>query len=481
MLLLVTIFLPLLGGALLPILRFRSRTARSVYVGLVTLAASALVLVQVLSGGAESVSLLRMTDELSIVFRMDALSCVFCALIAFLWPLAVLYAHEYMAHESREDSFFAWYTMSYAITLGVACAENYFTLYIFYELLTLCTMPLVLHKKDARSVHAARQYLYYSITGAALGFIGLIFQLTYGQVDFLPGGTMSAQAVAGAQELLRLVFVLSFVGFGAKAALFPMHAWLPMASVAPTPVTALLHAVAVVKAGAFAVIRLIYYAFGSELLAGSWAQTAVLLLSSFTIVYGSVKAVREQHLKRRLAYSTVSNLSYILMGAALMTPAGLTGALTHLVFHALMKITLFYCSGAILVKTGREYVQDMRGLSRAMPFTCAAFTLASLSLIGVPPLPGFASKWNLATAALESGLIAGYVGVGALIVSAVLTAVYLMGVVVPMYARPLEGMDASARCEAGLPMKLTLSALCLAILAAGFCASPLTEWLSAIL
>lgn len=479
--LLASIFLPLLGGACLPLFRFRSRRARSLYTGLITLLTSCLVWAQILGGARPEIRLLQMTDTLSIIFRMDRLSVVFAGLIAFLWPIAVLYAHEYMAHEERESSFFAWYTMSYGVTLAVACAENYFTLYVFYELLTLVTMPLVLHKKDARSVHAARKYLYYSITGAALGFIGLIFLLTYGKVDFLPGGTLTPQAVSGLEGLLRLVFVLSFVGLGTKAALFPMHAWLPMASVAPTPVTALLHAVAVVKAGAFAVIRLIDYSFGTWLLKGTWAQTVCLLLASFTIVYGSVMAVREQHLKRRLAYSTVSNLSYILMGAALMTNAGLTGALTHLVFHALMKITLFYCAGAILVKTNREYVQEMRGLAKAMPFTCAVFTFASLALTGVPPLLGFASKWNLATAAIDSGLIAGYVGAGALIVSAVLTAVYLLSVVVPMYARPLEGTLPAEKCDPGLPMKLSLGVLCLAMLVMSFSAANVTEWLGHIL
>ena len=479
--LLASIFLPLLGGACLPLFRFRSRRARSLYTGLITLLTSCLVWAQILGGARPEIRLLQMTDVLSIVFRMDRLSVVFAGLIAFLWPIAVLYAHEYMAHEERESPFFAWYTMSYGVTLAVACAENYFTLYVFYELLTLVTMPLVLHKKDARSVHAARKYLYYSITGAALGFIGLIFLLTYGRVDFLPGGTLTPEAVSGLEALLRLVFVLSFVGFGTKAALFPMHAWLPMASVAHTPVTALLHAVAVVKAGAFAVIRLIDYSFGTWLLEGTWAQTVCLLLASFTILYGSVMAVREQHLKRRLAYSTVSNLSYILMGAALMTNAGLTGALTHLVFHALMKITLFYCAGAILVKTNREYVQEMRGLARVMPFTCAVFTFASLALTGVPPLLGFASKWNLATAAIDSGLIAGYVGAGALIVSAVLTAVYLLSVVVPMYARPLEGTLPAEKCDPGLPMKLLLGVLCLAMLVMSFSAANVTEWLGHIL
>ena len=474
--LLASIFLPLLGGACLPLFRFRSRRARSLYTGLITLLTSCLVWAQILGGARPEIRLLQMTDALSIVFRMDRLSVVFAGLIAFLWPIAVLYAHEYMAHEERESPFFAWYTMSYGVTLAVACAENYFTLYVFYELLTLVTMPLVLHKKDARSVHAARKYLYYSITGAALGFIGLIFLLTYGRVDFLPGGTLTPEAVSGLEGLLRLVFVLSFVGFGTKAALFPMHAWLPMASVAPTPVTALLHAVAVVKAGAFAVIRLIDYSFGTWLLEGTWAQTVCLLLASFTILYGSVMAVREQHLKRRLAYSTVSNLSYILMGAALMTNAGLTGALTHLVFHALMKITLFYCAGAILVRTNREYVQEMRGLARVMPFTCAVFTFASLALTGVPPLLGFASKWNLATAAIDSGLIA-----GALIVSAVLTAVYLLSVVVPMYTRPLEGTLPAEKCDPGLPMKLSLGVLCLAMLVMSFSAANVTEWLGHIL
>ena len=417
--LLASIFLPLLGGACLPLFRFRSRRARSLYTGLITLLTSCLVWAQILGGARPEIRLLQMTDALSIVFRMDRLSVVFAGLIAFLWPIAVLYAHEYMAHEERESPFFAWYTMSYGVTLAVACAENYFTLYVFYELLTLVTMPLVLHKKDARSVHAARKYLYYSITGAALGFIGLIFLLTYGRVDFLPGGTLTPEAVSGLEALLRLVFVLSFVGFGTKAALFPMHAWLPMASVAPTPVTALLHAVAVVKAGAFAVIRLIDYSFGTWLLEGTWAQTVCLLLASFTIVYGSVMAVREQHLKRRLAW--------------------------------------------------------------VMPFTCAVFTFASLALTGVPPLLGFASKWNLATAAIDSGLIAGYVGAGALIVSAVLTAVYLLSVVVPMYTRPLEGTLPAEKCDPGLPMKLSLGVLCLAMLVMSFSAANVTEWLGHIL
>lgn len=479
--LLISIFLPLAGGACLPLFRFSDRKKRSLYVGLVTLLTSILLWRQMLCGNGEAVTLLRMTDTLSIVFQMDRLSCVFVGLISFLWLLAVLYAHEYMAHEARENTFFAWYTISYGVTLCIACARNYFTIYVFYELLTLVTMPLVLHKRDANSVHAARQYLYYSITGAALGFIGLIFMMTYGSVDFAPGGSLEPEAIAGIEGLIRLVFVFAFVGFGTKAALFPMHVWLPMASVAPTPVTALLHAVAVVKAGAFAVIRIIYFAFGADLLAGTRAQTIVLLLSSFTIVYGSVMAVREQHLKRRLAYSTVSNLSYILMGAALMTEAGLTGALTHLLFHALMKITLFYCTGAILVQTGREYVQDMRGLARIMPYTCAVFAFASLALIGVPPLLGFASKWNLATAAIDSGLSAGYVGAGALIVSAVLTAVYLMSVVIPMYARPLSAPEEAVRCDPGLPMKLALGILCLAMLVMSFFSATVTEWLCGIL
>ena len=481
-LILVTILTPLLAGAALPLIRFQSRRARSWYVEAVTLLTSVLAgcLIVLKPQG----TLLRMTETFSLAFRVDGLSMMFTGLIAFLWPLATLYAFEYMRHEEREDSFFCFYTISYGVTLAISMAANLFTLYVFYECLTLATLPLVTHKKDTKSIHAGRKYLYYSISGAALAFIGMIFLTFYGSGgNFQLGGTLDPGKAAGNETLLLCVFVLAFIGFSVKAAMFPMYAWLPAASVAPTPVTALLHAVAVVNAGAYAVIRLIYYGFGASFAYGTWAQTVVLGLAAFTVVFGSVMAVKEQHFKRRLAYSTVSNLSYILLGAALMTPLGMVGSMTHLVFHGLMKITLFYCAGAVLVKTGQEYVQNLRGFGKVMPFTFAVFTVASLALIGVPPLCGFLSKWNLLTAAAGTGLPMGTAAVWALIISAVLTAVYLMTVVINAYFLPvnkeLKHLESQSH-DPSWQMKLPLAVITLMVVAFGFLGTPFVNWLSQI-
>ncbi len=484
--LLIPILLPILAGAVMPKLRFPSREARNIYVGIVTIINSIVLFNLLLRGETFSCAPLRLTEHLTIAFKMDGLSRVFCALIAFLWPLASIYAFEYMEHEENEGRFFIFYTMSYGVTAGVAMAGNLFTMYAFYELLTLATLPLVTHKMDVKSVHAGRRYLYYSISGAALAFIALIFIMTYGtdsSTAFQYGGVLDMAKIGENKDLLLGVFVLAFIGFGAKAAVFPMHAWLPVVSVAPTPVTALLHAVAVVKSGAFAIIRIIYYSFGADFLHGSWAQMIVVILSGFTIAYGSVMAVREQHFKRRLAYSTVSNLSYILLGAALMTPAGLTGALTHMLYHGVMKITLFFCVGAVLVKTEQEYVQDLRGYGKVMPRTMLTFTIASLALIGVPPLIGFASKWNLASAAVADGQWFSYIGLLGLIVSAILTAVYLFTIIIPAYTMPVNPSLkhlTREKHDPGLGMSIPFVLLIAAVIILSFCSVDLVEWLSGV-
>ena len=438
MLILLTLLVPLLGGALMSVIRFPSGKARAIYVESVVCLTSLMVLSLLLTRTEETVILFYLMDKLPLAFRLDGPACVFAGLVAALWPIASLYAFEYMKHEERENSFMAWYTMSYAATLAVAFSANLFSLYVFYECLTLVTLPLVIHKKDSMSIRAGRKYLTYSITGAALAFIALVFIIFYsGTTDFVLGGVLNMALVAGHEAILLGVFLLAFIGFGTKAAVFPMHAWLPAASVAPTPVTALLHAVAVVNTGAFAVLRVIYYSFGADFLAGTWAQTAAVLLACVTIVFGSSMAVKVQHLKRRLAWSTISNLSYMLMGAALMSPAGMVGSLTHMVMHGVTKITLFYCAGAILVRTGKEYIQDVRGYGKLMPVTCAAFLIAGMSLVGTPPLCGFVSKYNLLTAAGEAGVL-GVIAIAALIISAILTAIYLFTVIGPMYFRPLN-------------------------------------------
>lgn len=478
-----TLLVPLLGALALPLCRFESRRKRAWYVEAVTLLTSLLAGALCFTQPRGTLTLFKMADRFTLALRVDGMSLVFTGLIAFLWPLATLYAFEYMKHENRENAFFTYYTLSYVATLGISMAANLFTLYVFYECLTLATLPLVTHKRDAKSIRAGRKYLLFSLSGAALGFMGMMVLSKYGAgLDFVLGGGLNA-AAAEQKTMLLIVFVLAFAGFSVKAALFPFYDWLPTASVAPTPVTALLHAVAVVNAGAYAAMRLIYYCYGTQFLFGTWAQTVVMALAAFTVVFGSAMAVREQHFKRRLAYSTVSNLSYILLGAAMMTEAGMTGALTHMICHGLMKITLFYCAGAVLVKTGQEYVQDLRGFGKVMPFTFAVFTLASMALVGVPPLCGFLSKWNLLTAAAETGLTMGVVGIAALIVSAVLTAIYLMSVVVSAYFMPLNNELSAMANENHDPswqMKVPFALLSAAIVLVGLYGAGVTEWLGRI-
>ncbi len=444
MLMLAAILLPIIAGLVLPLLRCQNGKQRALWTETAVLGASLLALSAVL-WQKDAIHTAELIPGLSVCFQVDAKGSLFALLVAALWPLATLYGFAYMEHEERPDRFFAWYLVSNGVTFAVCFAGNLLTLYMAYECLTLATLPLVNHKDDGPSRRAGMKYAAWTIGGAALGFVALIFTVRYGgpNLDFIAGGNLDTAKMRGHEDLLRWIFIAAFLGFGVKAAVAPFSVWLPEASVAPTPVTALLHAVAVVNTGAFAVIRVTGDVFGTELLYGSFAQTAVLSIACFTILMGTIMAVREQHLKRRLAWSTVSNLSYMLMGAALMTPAGFNGAMTHLVFHGLMKIVLFFCAGAILVRTGKEYVQEIRGFGRIMPLTCGAFTLAAVALVGTPPLCGFVSKWRLLTAAMDTGLPMGIVATVTLIVAAVLTAIYVLSPVMAMYFRPLNDENKS--------------------------------------
>lgn len=480
---LLPIFVPVLFGAILPLFRFESAKRRRAYVSSVTILNTILMFVVMFLIRPEGdFMLLNMAGKLSISFHMDGLGCVFGSLIAVLWPIATFYAFEYMKHEGKENTFFTFFTMTYGITVGIAFASNLMTLYLFYELLTFVTLPLVMHGMSKKSVFAGRRYVTYSVGGAAFAFIGIAFILTFGEnIHFQYGGVLTGTYSEVQEQLLRVAYVLTTFGFGVKAAVFPFYKWLPTASVAPTPVTALLHAVAVVKAGAFAIIRITYFSFGTDLLYGTYAQYIVMGAALVTILFGSTMALKEQHLKRRLAYSTISNLSYIVFGASLMSPEGLTGALTHMVVHGVVKITLFFCAGAVLYKTGKEYIHDMRGMGKRMPVTFACFTLASAALVGVPPLPGFLSKWNLASGALADKSPLAYIGIVVLLISAVLTAIYLFLVVFRVCFPSKTGIQPETkRCEANGYMTVPLVLLCGMIVLLGVFAQPLTDIFTAI-
>ncbi len=485
----LAVILPIAAGALLLALRPKRRGVREALVMGATLITSLIVLACVLRPGGEREVLLYLMPGLPLAFELDGVGRVFAGLVAFLWPLAVLYAFEYMEHEGGENHFFALYTMTYGVTVGIASAANLMTMYVFYELLTVSTISLVMHGTSRASVAAGHKYMLYSFFGAALAFVGVMIVTVYGKGGgFVPGGALGESFAKEHPLMLQAGYICTFLGFGVKAAIFPMHAWLPSASVAPTPVTALLHAVAVVKAGAFGIIRVTFFSFGASLLYGTKAQLVAILLASITIVYGSTMAVKEHHFKRRLAYSTVSNLSYIVLAASLMTQESLTAGMAHMVFHALIKITLFYCAGAVLVKTGRTQVEGLRGIGRVMPVTCAAYVVGALALTGTPLLPGFVSKWMIGTSLIDNaglsimGVPAAWIGMAALLISAVLTAIYLMSVAFAMFFRPLEPsghVQANVNCDPTWRMKLPFAVLCAAIVLCGLFSGAVVDVLTA--
>ncbi len=428
---LLVILIPVLAGAAVFLVPFKRRSYMEIFLEAAVIINSILVWYLLMHRSESIFTLANFTGNLSISFKVDGLGMIFAGLVSALWPFATLYAFEYMAREEHERMFFMFYTMTYGVALGISLAANLLTMYFFYELLTLVTVPLVMHTLTREAILASRKYLYYSLGGAAFAFIGLIFVIIYGAAtEFVLGGTLDLSKVGERGNVLLLVYVIAFMGFGVKAAVCPFNSWLPQAGVAPTPVTALLHAVAVVKSGAFAIIRLTYYSFGTEFLRGTWAQYVVMVIVMFTIVYGCSRAGKETHLKRRLAYSTVSNLSYILFGVAIMTPGGMVGALCHLVFHAVMKISAFFCAGAIMHQADRHYVHELDGLGWRMPAVFGVFTVSALALMGFPGLAGFVSKWYLASAAVESGNSLAYGGIACLLASALLTAIYMLTVVV---------------------------------------------------
>ena len=480
---LAAILLPVIGGVLTPLLPFKNRKIMMWYLEAVMLAASAIVWKLILSGTTEVFHIVHFVEDLSISFKIDGMSMIFAGLVSLLWPPAVLYSFEYMEREEREKIFFMFYSTTYGITLGIAFASDLLSMYFFYELLTLSTVPLVLHTLKREAVLASRKYLYYSIGGAAFAMIGLVFVIIYGVTcEFRMGGVLNMALIGDRKNLLLWVYLLAFMGFGVKAAMWPMGSWLPDAGVAPTPVTALLHAVAVVKAGVFAMIRLTYYSFGTSFLRGTWVQSVVMGFAMFTILYGCSMAVKETHFKRRLAYSTISNLSYVIFGITLMTPLGLAGALCHLVCHAVMKINAFFCAGAFMQKTGKSYIYEVEGVGRKMPVVFGCFMVSALGLMGTPGLAGFISKWNLAAAAVESMNVQAYFGIGCILVSALLTAIYMMGTVIHAFF-PEKNFDycmLAGVTDPGWRMCVPLLVFSVSTVALGMFAGPLVEFFRAV-
>ncbi len=388
----------------------------------------------------DSLRLVTLAPELDVTLTLDGLGRIFSLLTAFMWLMSGLFSQEYMEHEENRGRYYAFLLLSEGALTLLCFAGNYLTLYLGFELMTLMSAPLALHTQTDAARRGGMKYLFYSVFGACLGLFGFFTVYTYGTTtSFTPGGVLDGARAAEHVPLLLAAAFLTVLGFGAKAGMFPLHAWLPAAHPeAPAGASALLSGV-ITKAGVLSIIRVVYYQFGPELLRGTWVQYAWLSLTLITVFLGSMLAYKEKLFKKRLAYSTVSQVSYILFGLALLEPAAITGAVLHVVVHSAIKNALFFTAGAVILRTGKKDVRDLRGIGKEMPVTMWCFTLCSLGLVGIPPLGGFVSKWYLAQGALGSGIpVFSWLGPVVLLVSALLTAGYLFSVTISAF---LPGAD----------------------------------------
>ncbi len=381
----------------------------------------------VLAGGGYEFTIARVLPGVALALRVDAMGMFFALVASILWFFTSLYSIGYMRtlNEHAQTRYYASFAVAISATLGVAFSANLLTLYMFYEILSLSTYPLVTHEQNAEAKQSGRKYLTY-ILGTSIGLALPAMIIVYsvaGTLDFKSGGILAGTGAS--PQLLALVLVLFLYGF-AKAALMPFHGWLPAAMVAPTPVSSFLHGVAVVKVGVFSILRVIFFIFGPEELLSLNFGWIITTIASVTILVASLVALTQDNLKRRLAYSTIGQLSYMVLGAGMLSAAGMTGGLLHIAMHAFGKITLFFCAGAIYVAAGKKYISQMDGLGRRMPITYLAFFLGSLSIIGMPPLGGFISKWNLVIGAVDSHQMLLLV---VLLTSSLLNAAYFLPIV----------------------------------------------------
>ena len=449
-------------GALPILLSHRQPNLRESWTILIALAKLSIVaslLPGVLHGGGFVFTIAEVIPGVPIELRVDALGMLFALVASCLWLLTSIYSIGYMRtlNEHAQTRYFASFAVAISATLGVAFAGNLLTMYLFYEVLSLSTYPLVTHEQNAEARASGRKYLTY-ILGTSIGLAlpaMLITFATAGTLDFTVGGVLAGKA---SPELLGLLLVLFLFGF-AKAGLMPFHGWLPAAMVAPTPVSSFLHGVAVVKAGVFAIFRVVFHVLGPETLQAVNLGMVITTLASATLLIASLVALTQDSLKRRLAYSTIGQLSYMVLGAGMLSATGMLGGVMHLAMHAFGKITLFFCAGAIYVASGQKYISKMDGLGRRMPFTYLAFFLGSLSIIGMPPLGGFVSKWNLLIGAVEGHQL---VLIVVLVVSSLLNAAYFFPIVYRgFFLPPADGDTAAGLKEAPLfcVIPLTLTAL----------------------
>lgn len=472
-LLISTILIPMLVGVFHLFGKVNNRNTLS----LVALVLNMIIIVGCcfLSG---SFTFIQISSDLNISFMLDGLGKYFAVLVAFMWLVVGYYSFEYMEHEEDHHHFYGFYFLTLGAFNAICFSANYMTLYCFFEFMTLLSMPLVLHSKKLEAIQAAKKYLMYSVFGASFGLAGFFFLNHYGvSTSFTALGVLDSTLVSGNETILLIVCLLAIIGFGAKAGMMPLHAWLPIAHpVAPSCASSILSGV-ITKAGILAIIRVVYYQFGFSFIEGTWVQTVWMSLSLLTVLCGSMLAYKEKNIKKRFAYSTVSQVSYILFGLSCGNEIAFMGAMLHVYAHSLIKDVLFMSAGSLIVHGNCITVDQLKGIGHKMPKTMLCFTIASLGLVGIPPFVGFVSKWYLAVGALNTSVsIFNWLGPVVLLASALLTAGYLFSITITAF---FEKSDCEAH-ETGLRMLLPMMLCCVFVFVIGCYPKPMMDIISMI-
>ncbi|WP_248483029.1 complex I subunit 5 family protein [Tepidibacter aestuarii] len=424
------IIMPFVLAILLNILKFNNKKSRNIYIACCIIFNFILTMYTMHLDIDMKLEILKINEFINICLKIDKIGVLFSLLASTLWIFTTFYSMEYMEHEKNEKRFFTFFILTLGVTIGIAFSANLITLYVFYEMLTLATFPLVIHAESKDAFKSGKKYLIYSFGGATFVLLGMILLYNINpDLSFTAGGILSG-SVYGNENMILVVYILMFLGFGVKAAVVPFHSWLPAAMVAPTPVSSLLHAVAVVKSGIFSIVRVSYFIFGAEVMRSVNAHIYSSIFVVITILMGSFLAIHHDNLKKRLAYSTISQLGYIILGVLMLNENALIGGILHLVNHALIKIVLFFCAGAIYTKKHIKNISDMKGIGKEMPITMWCFSIACISLIGIPPTNGFVSKWYLALGGLNANKIMFPI---ILLLSAFLTSIYLLPIIVTAF------------------------------------------------
>ncbi len=474
MILLIAFLFPMIAGALVAWMRRKNTLTSDYWYGAVALITDALCILAVFFG--KEITIFSLGENISMTFRLDSLGGLYLMVVLILYTVTVFYSMVYMTKLHYQPLFYGFYFLSMGFLISLCMADNLLTMYMSFEFVTLSTFSLVLHERTKEAVTAGLKYLFYSMGGALMGLMTLfyVYYFSSGDRHFVPGGFLDPAKLAGHESLLPIFGIIGILGFGAKAGIFPLHGWLPTAHpIAPAPASALMSGI-IAKAGVLSIIRLVYYSIGAERLAGTWAQYFWMGISCLAVVMGSTMAFMEKNFKKRLAYSTVSQISYIQLGLSVLSVRGLRGALVHLLQHAPSKACLFLAAGIFIYLFGRRKVEDLRGLGRRMPVTFWCITFASLSLVGIPPMGGFLSKWDIAGAVIGNTAAGAFriIGPVVLLISALLTAGYLLPIVVDgffpkkEYEEP-EEIDGEAVADPAKRMLVPMILLCCMALFAG--------------